>query len=217
MSIALNAEGTILVNASTYSEPTCGHSHARGAESLANWLWQNYLGRPTIFYNGSRAKSSIANKLGIIFFKDCFMRPGSSVREGDHIDLWNRGETKGFNDPGNKSSQVWFWEIKTPEISGSWDSNFGCTTWTQSGDYVRGKITYPDGRTGDIQGYIRCKTGHNDHVLEYQYRHSLDKGKGKLEIGPEARSMKGYFHSSLYGNSGEWSLSKRNNDCPVVF
>lgn len=217
MSIALNNEGTILVNASTYPEPKCGHGHARGAESLANWLWRNYLGRPTIFYSGLRAKRSIANKLGIIFFKDCFSRPGSLIREGDHIDLWNKGETKGFDDPYNKASQVWFWEVTLPQISGSWDSNYGCTTWGQNDDYVSGQITYPDGRTGYIQGDIVCKTGHGVPVLKYQYSHTLDQGGGELEIDTEARLMKGYFHSSLYGNSGEWLLSKRNSACPVTF
>lgn len=38
MSMTLNAELTIKVNKSTYTEPKCAHEHARGAESLANWL-----------------------------------------------------------------------------------------------------------------------------------------------------------------------------------
>jgi len=45
MSICLNAEKSIQINSTTYSEPKCSHGHARGAESLANWLWKNHLRR----------------------------------------------------------------------------------------------------------------------------------------------------------------------------
>jgi hypothetical protein len=111
MSVTLNAEQTIRVDAYTYSEPRCAHGHARGAESLANWLWLNHLGRPRIFTEGATAKRSLNEKTGIIFFKDCFIRKGETVQRGDHIDLWNRGATKTYSDPGNKSKQVWFWEL----------------------------------------------------------------------------------------------------------
>jgi hypothetical protein len=79
MSIALNAELTIKVNKETYSEPKCSHGHARGAESLANWLWKNHLGRPTIYTDGAKAKIAINDKTGIIFFKDCFTRAGQTA------------------------------------------------------------------------------------------------------------------------------------------
>jgi hypothetical protein len=111
MSITLNAEQAIKVNAETYSEPKCAHGHARGAESLANWLWRFHLGRPTIYTDGAAAKLALATKTGIIFFKDCFVRAGSTARTGDHIDLWSKGFTKTYDDPGNKSAQVWFWEL----------------------------------------------------------------------------------------------------------
>jgi hypothetical protein len=111
MSITFNAEGTVTVNGSTYSEPKCAHGHARGAESLANWLWRHHLNRPSIFGDGARAKIELQSKAGIIFFKDCFTRSGESHRVGDHIDLWNRGLTKTYSDPGNFSAQVWFWEL----------------------------------------------------------------------------------------------------------
>lgn len=112
MSITLNEEKTIKVNKETYSEPKCTHEHARGAESLANWLWRNKLGRPQIFLDGAKAKLALAEKTGIIFFKDCFMRSGESVRTGDHIDLWKKGQVKTYIDPANKSAQVWFWELQ---------------------------------------------------------------------------------------------------------
>lgn len=101
MSIALNAEQTIKVNKNTYSEPKCSHGHARGAESLASWLWKNRLGRPMIYAEGAKAKIALSRKAGMIFFKDCFARSGERARTGDHIDLWNRGLTKTFSDPAN--------------------------------------------------------------------------------------------------------------------
>jgi len=111
MSLTLNAEHTIKVNKETYSEPKCSHGHARGAESLANWLWKNYLGRPKIYTDGAKAKIAINDKTRIIFFKDCFTRSGEATRTGDHIDLWNKGITKTYSDPANKSAQLWFWEL----------------------------------------------------------------------------------------------------------
>jgi Type VI secretion system (T6SS), amidase effector protein 4 len=112
MSLTLNAEGSLTVSAATYTEPKCSHGHARGAESLANWLWSNArLGRPTVYTDGATAKKAVADKRGIIFFKDCFTREGSTEQTGDHIDLWQRGITKTYGDPNNNSKQVWFWEI----------------------------------------------------------------------------------------------------------
>ncbi len=111
MSITLNAEGTIKVDSGTYTEPKCSHGHARGAESLANWLWRNHLNRPTIYPNPANGKILIASKKGILFFKDCFTRSGETARTGDHIDLWNAGITKTYNDPANNSAQLWFWEL----------------------------------------------------------------------------------------------------------
>ncbi|MCY1287969.1 Type VI secretion system (T6SS), amidase effector protein 4 [compost metagenome] len=111
MSITLNAERSIHVDRNTYSEPKCGHGHARGAESLANWLWRRHLGRPAIYTDGAAAKRTLSGKTGIIFFKDCFTRQGERRAVGDHIDLWNRGFTKTYDDPANLSAQVWFWEL----------------------------------------------------------------------------------------------------------
>lgn len=111
MSIALNTEMTIKINKSTYSEPKCAHEHARGAESLANWLWKNHLGRPKIYTDNVNGKKDIQSKQGIIFFKDCFTRGGEAARSGDHIDLWFKGIAKGYTDPANKASQIWFWEL----------------------------------------------------------------------------------------------------------
>lgn len=110
MSLALNAEGTIRINKTTYAEPRCAHGHARGAESLANHLWK-VIGRPQVFTGAGKARDKLLGRSGIIFFKDCFVRAGQTVQGGDHIDLWRLGETKGFSDPRNVSAQVWFWTL----------------------------------------------------------------------------------------------------------
>jgi hypothetical protein len=115
MSIALNAEHTIKVDNSTYSEPKCAHGHARGAESLANWLWKKgQLGRPAIYTNGASDRDKILNKVGIIFFKDFFYQPNDAEGHpsGDHIDLWDCGITGTRNsDYFHRSKSVWFWEL----------------------------------------------------------------------------------------------------------
>lgn len=111
LSIALNGDKTILVSKGTYSEPRCAHGHARGAESLANWLWKYHLKRPKIHSNPAKGKLEIQAKTGIVFFRNCFVRAGETQRLGDHIDLWNRGLTKTYNDPANRSQELWFWEL----------------------------------------------------------------------------------------------------------
>jgi len=63
MSIALNGEGTIKVDETTYSDPRCSHGHARGAESLANFLWKR-IGGPSVFENAGDAKIKLAGKAG---------------------------------------------------------------------------------------------------------------------------------------------------------
>ena len=112
MSITLNAEKSIKIDKHTYTEPKCKHEHARGAESLANWLWANHLGYPHHNDAPDKVKKLIRNKQGIVFFKDCFTRQGEFTRRGDHIDLWYNGITKTYSDPGNKASAIWFWELK---------------------------------------------------------------------------------------------------------
>ena len=111
MSVALNNEGSISVNETTYSGNKCPHGHARGAQGLANWLETNHLRTPTFRGKAKIVKKKIKSSNGIIFFKDCFAREGEKVRRGDHIDLWKAGTTKGFNDPHNNSAEVWFWKL----------------------------------------------------------------------------------------------------------
>jgi hypothetical protein len=114
MSIALNAEFTININKSTDTEPKCAHGHARGAESLANWLWKHHLGRPKIYTNGASDRDKVLDKTGIVFFKDFYYHPTDSEGHptGDHIDLWSRGMTpSGRGDYFHRANIVWFWEL----------------------------------------------------------------------------------------------------------
>lgn len=106
MSIALIGAG---ISFGDYTEPKSSEGWARGAESLATWLWRRRLGRPKIYNSTPSFKEKAANLDGIVFFKDCFIRSGQSKKLGDHIDLWNRGTTLSWNDPNNKAEQVWFW------------------------------------------------------------------------------------------------------------
>ncbi|MDB5414282.1 MAG: hypothetical protein JWR10_2617 [Rubritepida sp.] len=108
MSIVLAAGGIKLSN---YTEPKCKHGHARGAESLANWLWKMQLGRPKIYAEPATGKERLKNSRGLLFFKNCFTRDGETVQVGDHFDLWNKGEVKTYDDPKNRAQQLWFWEL----------------------------------------------------------------------------------------------------------
>jgi hypothetical protein len=109
MSIVLQRNGIAFTH---YTEPKCKHGHARGAESLANWLWKAHLGRPKIYNDPADGKTKLKDAKGILFFKNCFTRDGETVRAGDHIDLWNAGTTQTYDDPNNNSQQLWFWALK---------------------------------------------------------------------------------------------------------
>lgn len=103
MSIALQGAGFDL---GKYTDPTCSHGHARGAESLANHLWRVW-GRPRVFTNAPSAEGEIGPHGGIIFFKDIeAFRNGT----GDHIDLWNGVATK-TGEYFSYSKQVWFYRL----------------------------------------------------------------------------------------------------------
>jgi hypothetical protein len=103
VSIALIGAGCPLDG---YSEPTCKHGHARGAESLATYLWRN-LSKPKIYRSGDTAKAELASKQGIIFFKDI---AGFRGGIGDHIDLWDGTKTM-TGEYFSSMQQVWFWKL----------------------------------------------------------------------------------------------------------
>lgn len=92
---------------STYTDPTCAHGHARGAESLANFLWRQ-IARPQIYTSSTSFRETARSIRGIVFFKDISGFRGGT---GDHIDLWDKGQTK-TGEYASLSRQVWFWELQ---------------------------------------------------------------------------------------------------------
>ena len=101
--------------------------HILAAQELAIGLSNQPLGgmekRQVI--DPKNFKNLIADKRGIIFFKDFWVRPNGH-RSGDHIDLWNGSRLTDwkswlriqlglswdstFSD-FSRSAEVWFWEI----------------------------------------------------------------------------------------------------------
>jgi hypothetical protein len=103
MSVCLTGAGFQLTN---YTEPQCKHGHARGAESLANYLWKQ-VGRPKIATTAAQGRKNVEGKTGLLFFKDI---SGFRGGIGDHFDLWNSGLTK-TGEYFESSKQTWFWEV----------------------------------------------------------------------------------------------------------
>jgi hypothetical protein len=99
VSITLEKAGFALPD---YTDTKCKHGHARGAESLANYLWKQ-VGRP----DTNCKKSDVIGKKGILFFKDI---TGFRGGMGDHIDLWNGSKTQ-TGEYFNICKSTWFWEI----------------------------------------------------------------------------------------------------------
>lgn len=111
MSLTLDAERSIRIDRNTCPQAQCAHGHARGAGSLANWLWRNHRGRPQTFTDGAASKRTLNGCTGILFFKDRFTRSGEARATGGPIDLWPRGLTTTCDDPANRAAQVGFWEL----------------------------------------------------------------------------------------------------------
>ena len=101
LSIALQKSGLSLAG---YGDPTCGHGNARGAESLANFLWIN-IGAAFKYTNPNQ--NVVTGRSGIIFFKDL---AGFRGGNGDHIDLWNVSKTK-TGAYFQSCREVWFWPL----------------------------------------------------------------------------------------------------------
>ena len=77
--------------------------------------------------NPKTFQKELADKTGVIFFKDYWPRGSESeqTRSGDHIDLWDKDkitstsmffrsvyEFFGALSDLNRSRQIWFWEVK---------------------------------------------------------------------------------------------------------
>ena len=102
MSITLIGAGFSL---NGYSEPVCRHGHARGAESLASYLWRQ-VGRPRISSSASLGRTRTLGRTGVLFFKNI---EGFRGGLGDHVDLWDGSATM-TGEYFNESKQTWFFE-----------------------------------------------------------------------------------------------------------
>ena len=102
MSICLIGAGFHL---SGYKQgPLCKHGHARGAQSLGDYIWSQ-VRRPTIVPGGANARVKVNNKSGVVFFKDI---AGFRNGIGDHIDLWD-GKASKTGDYFEDCTEIWFW------------------------------------------------------------------------------------------------------------
>ena len=99
-SIALIGAGFSLAG---YREPMCRHGHARGAESLANFITRT-AGAPQIL-KPAHAKQSVEGRSGLVFFRNI---EGFRNSQGDHMDLWNGSKTQ-TGAYFDCCEQVWFW------------------------------------------------------------------------------------------------------------
>ena len=106
-----------------------GMKHILLAEEMAIWLKQSsfsWLGKAKKI-NTNSFQDELADKTGIVFFKDYWQRGSESFdnRSGDHIDLWNKDEITGGSmlsrtiyeffgvvSDLNASKEIWFWEVK---------------------------------------------------------------------------------------------------------
>jgi hypothetical protein len=88
-----------------YTEPRCKHGHARGAESLAQFL--SRAARPERLAPAT-AEASVAGRTGVVFFRNL---PGFRGGQGDHIDVWNgtRTQTGAYF---ARCQEVWFWPVQ---------------------------------------------------------------------------------------------------------
>lgn len=104
VSIALIDAGFRLTG---YNDPMCSHNHARGAESLANYLWRQ-VGKPQIAKTAADARKMVSQGMpGVIFFRNL---DGFRGGDGDHIDLWDCKSTK-TGEYFESCREVWFWGI----------------------------------------------------------------------------------------------------------
>jgi len=73
--------------------PLGSGSHALRAQELATYL-KDVKKLPVNVLTGANFEENVADKTGIIFFKDYWQRSGETgdTRTGDHIDLWNKNE-----------------------------------------------------------------------------------------------------------------------------
>lgn len=102
MSIALMGAG---FSFGGYTEPRCKHGHARGAESLAQFL--SRAARPERLASAT-AEASVSGRTGVVFFRNL---AGFRGGQGDHIDVWNGTKTK-TGAYFTSCQEVWFWPLQ---------------------------------------------------------------------------------------------------------
>ena len=102
MSIALSISG---VNFDSYTDPKCSHGHARGARSLASWIWKKFLCRPAIYRDSLILLNEINNKSGLIYF---YKLGGSDT---DHIDLYFKNRTQSDYSDLWTAEEYWFFKV----------------------------------------------------------------------------------------------------------
>lgn len=108
MSIALSGAGVSLKG---YTDPKCSHGHARGARSLANWIWRMKLLCPPEQYTGPDAltiKDKIKDRDGLIYFHNLDGEEGN-----DHIDLYRNNNTQATYSNLWTAVEYWFFELNT--------------------------------------------------------------------------------------------------------
>lgn len=136
-----NFQQTRCWNCPTPDPTTKKGIHAIRAEELSEYLKkQPFSGCPVpVKLSGKNFQENVKGKIGIIFFKDYWLRENERTPTGDHIDLWNKSELAGsgalasylrVNFPNatesisglfgsdtritslEKATEVLFWEIK---------------------------------------------------------------------------------------------------------
>ena len=99
LSVSLEKSG---FNLSGYTDPLTSEGYARGAKSLADYLWRE-IGRPSIM-SVSDFSSSMSGSRGIFF------ELKATPNDTSHIDLNNYGQTgSGFYSGGVK--EIWYWRM----------------------------------------------------------------------------------------------------------
>ncbi len=112
---------------SKYLKAHKGEQHVLAAQDFADWLetGTTELGKPKKFTSPADALKGLTKESrGLLFFLDCFNRPGQSFarRSGDHIDLFDGTEITAahhlnapavfpFASATGQAREVWYWHI----------------------------------------------------------------------------------------------------------
>lgn len=111
---------------------SCGvdQPHNAGAQRLFDhlrtiWTFTKYDKRGSTPFTALQIYAAVTGRPGIIFFKNCFTRAGSTEKVGDHIDYWDGAHTMndlldyhgpGERDPGEARNWHHFFEKSEREV-----------------------------------------------------------------------------------------------------